>query len=112
MLLDYNWPTNLHELQSVLTSAAQRARGKQVEPGDLPSGLRLQLELENSSTRVAAKPPPLDVLLEQVERRMLTTAMRKAAGNKSKAAEWLGIWRARLIRRLDALGLGKEEESP
>ncbi|HEV8058364.1 MAG TPA: sigma 54-interacting transcriptional regulator [Gemmataceae bacterium] len=112
MLLRYNWPANLHELQSVLTSAAQRAGGKQVEPGDLPSALRLQMKLEESSTPLAAKPPPLDVLLEQVERRMLTTALRKAGGNKSKAAEWLGIWRARLIRRLDALGLGKDEESP
>ncbi len=112
ILLRYNWPANLHELQSVLTSAAQRTSGKQVEPGNLPSALRLQMKLEESSSPMAAKPPPLDVLLEQVERRMLTTALRKAGGNKSKAAEWLGIWRARLIRRLDALGLGKEEESP
>jgi DNA-binding NtrC family response regulator len=107
----YSWPANLHELQSVLASAGQRATGKQVEPADLPFALRLQLKLEESPSTAASKPPPLDVLLEQVERRMLTTAMGRAGGNKSKAAEWLGIWRARLIRRLDALGLDKEEES-
>lgn len=111
LLVRYTWPGNLHELQSVLLSAGQRAGGKVVEPGDLPSGIRLQLKLEESPTPLAAKPPPLDALLEQVERRMLTTAMRKAGGNKSKAAEWLGIWRARLIRRLEALGLNQEEES-
>lgn len=112
LLLRYSWPGNLHELQAVFLSAGQRASGKVIEPGDLPSGIRLHLKLEESSSPLAAKPPPLDALLEQVERRMLTTAMRKAGGNKSKAAEWLGIWRARLIRRLEALGLNQEEESP
>jgi PAS domain S-box-containing protein len=112
LLLHYTWPANLHELQSVLISAGQHCSGSQIEPGDLPAPVRLEFKLEQSPTALAAKPPPLDVLLEQVERRMLTTAMRKAGGNKSKAAEWLGIWRARLIRRLEALGIGKEEESP
>jgi PAS domain S-box-containing protein len=109
LLQRYAWPANLHELQSVLTSAGQHCSGSQIEPGDLPAVIRLQLKLEESSGPLAAKPPPLDVLLEQVERRMLTTAMRKAGGNKSKAADWLGIWRARLIRRLEALGIGNEE---
>ena len=112
LLLRYTWPANLHELQSVLASAGQRCTGSHVEPSDLPSAVRLQLKLEQIPSPLEAKPPPLDALLEQVERRMLTTAMRKAGGNKSKAAEWLGIWRARLIRRLEALGIGKEDESP
>jgi DNA-binding NtrC family response regulator len=70
------------------------------------------LELAETPGPLASKPPPLDALLEQVERRMLTTALRKAGGNKSKAAEWLGIWRARLIRRLDALGIDQAEDAP
>jgi DNA-binding NtrC family response regulator len=49
-------------------------------------------------------------LLEQVERRMMTLAVRRSGGNKSRAADWLGIWRARLIRRLEALGLESEDK--
>jgi DNA-binding NtrC family response regulator len=112
LLLRYSWPGNFHELERVLLSAGQHARGKLIEPGDLPARVRMQLKLAETPSASPGKPPPLDALLEQVERRMLVTAMRKAGGNKSKAAEWLGIWRARLIRRLEALGIDKEGDSP
>ena len=36
-------------------------------------------------------------------------ALRKARGNKSRAAEYLSVWRPRLLRRLEALGLGGSE---
>jgi DNA-binding NtrC family response regulator len=50
----------------------------------------------------------LDQLLEQVERRVILLALRRHQGNKSKAAEVLGIWRARLLRRMEALGIQGE----
>ena len=48
---------------------------------------------------------PLDKTLEQVERRLIQLALTTAKGNKSRAAELLEIPRARLLRRLGALGL-------
>jgi len=47
----------------------------------------------------------LDSVLEEVERRMIRLALRRAGGNQSKAAEMLAVWRPRLIRRIKALGL-------
>jgi DNA-binding NtrC family response regulator len=44
-------------------------------------------------------------VLEQVERRLITLALRRHQGNKSKAAQWLGLWRPRLLRRMEALGI-------
>jgi DNA-binding NtrC family response regulator len=111
LLARHVWPANFHELARVLRSAAQQAAGKTVQPGDLPAGLRIQLKLEDVPSTPSVKPPPLDALLEQVERRMLTLAIRRSGGNKSRAADWLGIWRARLIRRLEALGLESEDKA-
>jgi DNA-binding NtrC family response regulator len=48
---------------------------------------------------------PLDTLLEQAERRLIELALRRAKGNRGRAAEILGIWRARLLRRIEALEL-------
>jgi DNA-binding NtrC family response regulator len=110
LLERYSWPGNFYELASVLRSAAQEAGGKTVQPNDLPMGLRIHLQLEDVPSAPAVKPPPLDALLEQVERRMMTLAVRRSGGNKSRAADWLGIWRARLIRRLEALGLESEDK--
>ena len=107
----YSWPANFHELSRVLLSAAQQASGKTIAPADLPAAIRLQLQLEDVPSSPSSKPPPLDALLEQVERRMLTLAQRRFGGNKSRAAEWLGIWRARMIRRLEALGLESKDKS-
>ena len=47
----------------------------------------------------------LDQVLEKAERRLIQLALRKAKGNRSRAAELLSIWRARLIRRMEALGI-------
>ncbi len=51
---------------------------------------------------------PLDRILEQVERRLLELALQRTGGHRSRAAELLGIWRPRLNRRLEALGLADE----
>jgi DNA-binding NtrC family response regulator len=51
---------------------------------------------------------PLDSLLEQAERRLIQVALHRARGNKSRAAELLEVWRPRLLRRMEALGLSQE----
>ena len=47
----------------------------------------------------------LDATLEAVEKRLILLAMKRAKGNATKAAEMLGIWRPRLLRRIEALRL-------
>jgi DNA-binding protein Fis len=52
-------------------------------------------------------------LLAEIEKELLLRAMRRARGNKSRAASLLGLSRQRLIRRLAQFGLApKPAEEP
>jgi DNA-binding NtrC family response regulator len=53
---------------------------------------------------------PLDAILEEVERRLITLALRRTDGHQTRAAELLSIWRMRLGRRIKALGIDDSAE--
>ena len=78
--------------------AAARCDQPLIDVGDLP--LSLREPQEGFATRETF--PPLDQLLEKVESRMIRLALDRAGGNKTKAAELLGVWRPRLLRRMEA----------
>jgi transcriptional regulator with PAS, ATPase and Fis domain len=99
------WSGNLDELHEVLQTAAARCDQPAIDVGDLPLALREQPE----GTTVRETLPPLDQMLERVEARMIRLALGRAGGNKTKAAELLGIWRPRLLRRMEALGITDAE---
>jgi DNA-binding NtrC family response regulator len=99
VLRAHAWPGNVSELFAVLASACARARGDRLEIGDLPWYLRSPAPLPERTLA-------LDSILEQVERRLIQVALVAAKGNKSRAAELLTIWRPRLLRRMEALGIG------
>jgi DNA-binding NtrC family response regulator len=92
------WPGNLRELHKVLAGACAAAKGGRIELGDLPWHLR-------HTAPPAVRLLPLKSLLEQVERRLIELALRLAAGNKSRAADMLAIWRPQLLQRIKKLGI-------
>ncbi|MBX9680849.1 MAG: sigma 54-interacting transcriptional regulator [Gemmataceae bacterium] len=98
-LVRHDWPGNVAELIDALREAAHQARGERIEASDLPFRLRAEIIPEETPIR-------LDEVLEQTERRLIADALRKSRNNKAKAAESLGIWRARLLRRMEQLGIG------
>jgi DNA-binding NtrC family response regulator len=106
----YGWPGNLRELFTVLAGARRRAKAAAIDAADLPAYVRLAVQAE-AAPAPARRPLPLDHILEQVERRLMALALRQARGNKSRAAELLSIWRARLVRRAEALGIPSEPEA-
>jgi transcriptional regulator with PAS, ATPase and Fis domain len=94
----HDWPGNFTELQMTLAAAARRASAERIELADLPFAVR------------GSNPPPepklpLDSLLENTERNLIRLALTHAHGNKSKAADMLGIPRQRLARRMEQLGI-------
>jgi DNA-binding NtrC family response regulator len=105
----HKWPGNLRELHIVLAAARRHARTDRITAADLPASLRLQKRMEETPAPARPRPLPLDALLEEAERRLMELAIRRAGGNKKRAADLLSIPRPRIWRRLKALGLLEEE---
>jgi DNA-binding NtrC family response regulator len=108
-LLLYTWPGNLLELSDVVSDARGRAEGPLIGPHDLPDFFRHVVDAQ------AYAPEPeetivLDTFLAQIELELIERALAKAKGNKTRAAELLGMNRPRFYRRLVQLGLIAESE--
>ncbi|MDQ7093151.1 sigma 54-interacting transcriptional regulator [Desulfosporosinus sp. PR] len=96
----YAWPGNVRELQNAIERAINVAEDEVIHLEDLP--LYLQ-DLE--SRRVDTSLRPLALELAGAERRAILKALKTANGNKSKAAEYLGIHRTNLYRKMEKFGL-------
>jgi len=104
-LVAYEWPDNVAELAQVVRAACERAAGPFVQPADLPDKIHLAAHAV-AHAKTEPQPIDLDAFLTGVERELIERALVQARGNKTRAAELLGINRARLLRRLAQLGLG------
>jgi transcriptional regulator with PAS, ATPase and Fis domain len=110
LVQSYSWLGNLRELFVTLRSACVRATGERIDACHFPAALRTDVRMGRSADVRADRPISLDHVLEQAERRLILLALKKAKGNKSRAAELLSIWRPRLIRRMEALGITPSPE--
>jgi two-component system response regulator HydG len=88
-LLDYSWPGNIRELRNALWRAAILAEGHPIEPAHL--GL--------TPSRPAAEAGNV-LTLEQAEQRAIAAALDAAGGNRTRAAQLLGVARSTLIEKL------------
>jgi DNA-binding NtrC family response regulator len=104
-LVAYEWPENVAELAQVVREACTRAAGFQVQPADLPNQIHLAADAVAHATE-QPQPIQLDDYLAGIERELIERALRQAKGNKTRAADLLGVNRARLLRRLAQLGMG------
>ena len=99
----YDWPGNVRELLCVLSLACEHTRGPVL------SADRLRTELGARPRRhVAAGIVPL----KQVEREYLLSVMQRCGGNQTLAARRLGIGRSTLLRRLQACGYRRADDTP
>ncbi len=90
----YHWPGNIRELENVLGHACMMAQSEVIDIRDMPERFREQ--------KFAAALPGGDAILplEEFERRYVRRVVEHT-GNKSRAAELLGVSRATLYRMLD-----------
>lgn len=93
-LLKYAWPGNVRELQHTMERAVILGDGSLLKPESF---------LFHATTRQRKEEELLN--LEQLERQAVERAMRLSEGNISRAAEYLGITRFALYRKLEKLGL-------
>jgi two-component system response regulator HydG len=94
-LLDYAWPGNVRELENVIERAAVLCRSDTIRVEDLPDAVAQ-----------ASAPPPsaltfsLGTPLGEVEGRMIRETLKHTAGDKSLAAQLLGISTRTIYRKL------------
>jgi len=100
-LLAYAWPGNVRELENCVERAIALAQHDLVLPDDLPEKIRAY---RRSHVLVASDDPAELVPLEEVERRYILRVMEVVGGNKSQAAQVLGLGRKTLYRKLETYG--------
>jgi two-component system, NtrC family, response regulator AtoC len=108
LLQAYPWPGNVRELANCMERAMVLARGRTVASDDLPEKVR---DYRPSPTLVAALEPLELVALEEIERRYILRVLDAVHGNKSRAAQVLGLDRKTLYRRLERYGGASEERT-
>jgi len=96
--LDYAWPGNVRELENVVERAVVLARGEEMTLADLPEALTRQSVSFPNELRFSIGTP-----LAEVELRVIRETLRHARGDKSLAAQLLGISTRTIYRKLDGL---------
>jgi DNA-binding NtrC family response regulator len=102
VLAAHSWPGNLRELRTVLQESVAAAGEAAIQREHVPRRLRERLGFSKPTAESAVS---LDATLEEVERKLIQAALRKAEGNVTQAAVKLGVQRNRLIRRIETLGI-------
>ncbi|MHB8155855.1 MAG: sigma-54-dependent transcriptional regulator [Desulfocucumaceae bacterium] len=104
LLIKYNWPGNIRELQNVLERAAIITHGNEITPNDLPKEF-LAAPPFKSGVDMVVNIPENGFSLEGLEKELIVKAMEKSKGNQTRAAQLLGITRSALLYRIQKHGL-------
>jgi DNA-binding NtrC family response regulator len=99
ILLDYAFPGNVRELENIIERAVTLASGPTVEVQHLPADLREQ------RFDIQRQPKSALLTLEENEKEYIGWVLAQVDGNKTRAAEILGIDRVSLWRKLKRYGM-------
>jgi DNA-binding NtrC family response regulator len=97
VLTAYSWPGNVRELENAIERAVAFARGTVLTSDDLPERVRTS----GRTSALIARSVEQNMTLRDLEREYILEVLRRTGGNKSRAAELLGLDRKTLYRRLD-----------
>ncbi|MDF3130458.1 sigma-54 dependent transcriptional regulator [Kiritimatiellaeota bacterium B1221] len=100
-LIRYRWPGNIRELRNVMERMVVLSRGDKITLRDLPS------EVKEEGGPVKSGPGPLRgaTSMQEAEKKMIMQALDDHKGNRTKAADQLGISRRTLHRKLNEFDL-------
>jgi two-component system response regulator HydG len=91
----YDWPGNVRELQNALEHAVVLSKGEIIEPATLPERITRRRKEPLVAERSSPNPS-----LEVIERAYIMWVLQSEGGNKTRAAEVLGIDPSTLYRKL------------
>ena len=107
LLLKYNWPGNVRQLESVIERTVLLTEGNTITKDDLPLELRVTpIEINKYEFDL----PEAGINFYELEKEILVQAMKKSDGVIAKAANLLGMSYRTLQYRLEKFGINKRSE--
>lgn len=103
----YDWPGNVRELRNVIEKMVVLSSGPKLTAADLPEKIlttSASAPVESAHAPIVTASAPSGSLAE-LEKERILAALAAADGNKTKAADELGISRRTLHRKLNEWGL-------
>jgi DNA-binding NtrC family response regulator len=94
--LAYHWPGNVRELENVVERAIALCENPSIEVDDLPPQIK-----ERRSVDLLAGPLARGLTLAELEREYIERVLAAEGGNKTRAAQRLGLDRKTLYRKLE-----------
>jgi len=98
ILLNYFWPGNVRELENIIQRAITLSQHEVILPDDLPASI-----IQKTDEKLFEKAMEEKFTLDQLEKEYVKRVLIETGGNKSKAAERLGLDRKTLYRKLEEL---------
>jgi two-component system response regulator AtoC len=103
-LAAYSWPGNVRQLENVIGNACMMVEGPVIDINDLPEPVR-------SQAADTSEPDPSLITLHEMQRRHVMKVLEQVGGNKSQAAEILGISRATIYQMLTDAKVEAEKQA-
>ena len=101
LMLDYPWPGNVRELENAVEHGIICAQGNSVGPESLPQ----HIKDFSHRQKITSSHHTSDIATEHIQRKQIENALKESNGNKSQAAQFLGVDRSTLWRRMQKFGL-------
>jgi two-component system, NtrC family, response regulator AtoC len=98
VLMRYSWPGNVRELRAALEGAVVLCRGDKISVPDLPESIRSPEAYRSGADEGAASRPAETV--KELEKQLIVRALKEAEGNRTLAAQRIGMSRRTLHRKL------------
>ena len=104
-LVEYDWPGNVRELENVVERAVVLSRGQIITSRELPFGDHEAEHDGEEGPEIPSEKSFFKRSVAQYEKDLIMKALRDAGGNRSKAAEMLGIYRRLLYAKIKEFAL-------
>ena len=109
ILLNYDYPGNVRELQNILEHAMIVCQDNMIEPEHLPATLLNPPEIQkNRISPTAEKVQGNDMVSNVSEREKIVEILQQYQWNKGQTAKALGIDRTTLWRKMKRLGINQD----
>ena len=100
LLMNYEWPGNIRELQNVIERSVILSQGNDIQVHHLPKEIQKNETSKNEADKgLILNFPDMGISFDEVERELILKAIEKSSGNQTKAAHLLGLTRSALLYR-------------